>query len=105
MNVLIEQQVDHGRPLLIFRRYSKSFLELIGDLSRMHLIEVKGSRATGAIRDFSSTQLLSMPRRTIQEKYDTDVIHWAVVDPSGTLEQTLEHCRIRVAFGEAAQGR
>jgi predicted kinase len=39
----------------------------------------------------------------LQEKYDLGPVDWAVIDASGTAEQTLKQCELRVAHHEAAQ--
>jgi len=39
----------------------------------------------------------------LQEKYDLGAIDWAVIDASGTPEQTLKRCELRIAHDEGAQ--
>ena len=39
----------------------------------------------------------------LQEKYDLGAIDWAVIDASGTPEQTLKQCELRIAHDEGAQ--
>jgi predicted kinase len=38
----------------------------------------------------------------LQEQYDIGVVDWDIVDASGTPEQTLEQCQIRITRREAA---
>jgi uncharacterized protein len=39
----------------------------------------------------------------LQEKYDLGAVDWMVIDASGTPEQTLKRCELRIAHDEAAQ--
>jgi aminoglycoside phosphotransferase family enzyme/predicted kinase len=41
----------------------------------------------------------------LQEKYNFGVIDWAVIDASGTPEQTLKQCQTRIAHAEAVWAR
>jgi len=38
----------------------------------------------------------------LQEKYDIGKVDWAVIDASGTSEQTLKQCQSQIAHCEAA---
>jgi hypothetical protein len=40
----------------------------------------------------------------LQEKYDIGAVDWAVIDASGTPEQTLIQCQERVDHHEPVQG-
>jgi hypothetical protein len=89
-----ERNAIRDAALKLNIRFVGLFLEadLSTRLSRVGRREPDASDATPEIAEF-------------QETYNIGALDWAVIDASGTPEQTLKQCQARVADSEAALGR